>query len=100
MILRAMILFAIASGLVVYIIALVRRNKTIRAQWNGAVRHVVALVMGWVGFGILSGLLVLLDLFEAGKFSMTNFANALFAPLIIFIVGMIVLRICLITSDR
>ena len=100
MILRAIILLAIAAGLVVYVIALVRRNKTIRAHWNGAFRHVVALILGWVALGILSGLFVLLDLFEADKFSMANFANGLFSPMIMFIVGMIVLRICLITSDR
>ena len=100
MILRAIVLLFIAVGLIIYIIAFVRSRKTIQARWNGAFRHIVALIIGWVSFATLSGLLVLLDLFESSKFSLVTFADALFTPLVIFIAGMVVLRIFLTTSDQ
>jgi hypothetical protein len=100
MILTAIVLLLIAVGLIIYIIALVERSKGIRARWNGALRHIVALILGWVSFATLSGLLVLLDLFESNKFSLVTFAGSLFTPLIIFIAGMVALRIFLITSDQ
>lgn len=100
MILSAMVLLVIAVGLIIYIIAFVGRRKNIQARWNGAFRHIVALILGWVSFATLSALLVLLDLFESNKFSFVTFADSLLAPLVIFIAGMVVLRIFLITSDQ
>jgi len=100
MILSAIVLLIIAVGLIIYIIAFVGRRKNIQARWNGAFRHIVALILGWVSFATLSGLLVLLDLFESNKFSLVAFADSLFTPLAIFITGMVVLRIFLTTSDQ
>jgi len=100
MILRAITLLFIAVGLIIYVIAFVRRTKNIHARWNGAFRHIVALILGWVSFATLSGLLVLLNLFESNKFSLVTFADSLFTPLVIFIAGMVVLRIILTTSDQ
>ena len=95
-----MTLLVVAVGLIIYTVAFARKRKTIQDQWLSAFRHIVALIAGWVAFGILSGLFVLIDLFERDKFSFTEFANGLLIPLIIFIAGMIVLRIALITSAR
>ena len=95
MILRPIILFALAVGFIVYTIAFVRKGKTVQKQWMYAFRHIVALIAGWVAFGVLSGVLVLLDLLETNTFSLTAFANALVVPLIIFIGGMILLRMSL-----
>ena len=100
MILRAIVLLVIAIGLIVYIIVFVRRRKHMHARWNGAFRHIVALILGWVSFATLSALLALMDLFESNKFSLVTFADSLFTPLVIFIAGMIVLRLFLITSDQ
>jgi len=100
MILRTIILLLVAVGFILYTVAFVRKRKTIREQWAAAFRHIVALIAGWVAFGILSGLFVLIDLFERDKFSLTTFANGLLMPLIIFIAGMILLRITIITSDE
>ena len=100
MISRAIFLVLIAVGLIIYIIAYVQRRKKIQARWNGAFRHIVALILGWISFATLSVLLVLLDLFESNKFSFVTFADSLLAPLVIFIAGMVVLRIFLITSDQ
>jgi hypothetical protein len=100
MILRAITLLVVAVGLILYTVAFARKRKTIQNQWLSAYRHIVALIAGWVAFGILSGLFVLIDLFERDKFSLTAFANGLLMPLIIFIAGMILLRITIITSDR
>ena len=100
MILRAIVLLLIAVGLIIYIMAFVPRRRNIQARWNGAFRHIVALILGWVSFATLSGLLVLLGLLESNKFSLGAFADSLFAPLLIFIAGMVVLRIFLITSDQ
>ncbi len=99
MILSAIVLLVIAVGLIIYIIAFVRR-RNIQARWNGAFRHIVALILGWVSFATLSGLLVLLGLFESNKFSLVTFADSLFTPLVIFIAGMVVLRLFLTTSDQ
>ena len=100
MILGAIVLLFIAIGLIVYIIVFVRRSKHVQGRWNGAFRHIVALILGWVSFATLSALLVLMDLFESNKFSLVTFADSLFTPLVIFIAGMIVLRVILITSDQ
>ena len=100
MILSAIVLVLIAVGLIIYLIAFVRRRTNIQARWNGAFRHIVALILGWISFATLSVLLVLLDLFESNKFSLVTFADSLFTPLVIFIAGMVVLRIFLITSDQ
>ena len=100
MILSAIVLLVIAVGLIIYIIAFVGRRKNIHARWNGAFRHIVALILGWVSFATLSGVLVLMDLFESNKFSLVTFADSLFTPLVIFIWGMVVLRLFLATSDQ
>ena len=100
MILRAIVLLFIAVGLIIYIIVFVRRTKNIHVRWDGAFRHIVALILGWVSFATLSGLLALLDLFESDKFSLVTFADALFTPLVIFIAGMAALRIFLTISDQ
>jgi len=100
MMLRAIVLLCIAIGLIIYIIVLVRRRKNLQVRWNGAVRHIVALILGWVSFATLSALLVMLDLFESKKFSLVTFADSLFIPLIIFIAGMVILRMFLTTSDQ
>jgi hypothetical protein len=100
MILSAIILLVIAVALIIYIIAFVRRRKNIEARWSGAFRHIVALVLAWVSFATLSGVLAMLDLFESSKFSLLTFAESLFNPLLLFIGGMIVLRVFLITSDQ
>jgi hypothetical protein len=100
MILRAIILLVVAVGLIFYTVAFARRRKAVQDQWTAAFRHIVALIAGWVAFGILSGLFVLIDLFEGGNFSLTVFANGLLMPLIIFIAGMVLLRITLVTSDK
>src|SRR5688572_2653079 len=100
MILRAIVLLLIAVGLIIYIIEFVRTRKNIQARWRGAFRHIIALILGWVSFATLSVLLVLMDLFESNKFSLAAFADSLFTPLVIFISGMVVLRLFLITSDQ
>jgi hypothetical protein len=100
MMVRAIVLLLIAVGLIIYIIIFVQRRRDIHARWNGAFRHIVALMLGWISFATLSGLLVLLDLLESNKFSLGTFADSLLAPLLLFIAGMVVLRIFLITSDQ
>ena len=100
MILTAVVLLVIAGVLIINIIAFVGGRKNIQARWNGAFRHIVALMLGWVSFATLSGLLVLLDLFESNRFSLVTFADSLFTPLAIFIAGMVVLRIFLTALDQ
>ena len=98
MILGSVILFAIALGLIFYTPAFVRKRKAIMERWPGAFRHIVAVIMGWIAFGILSGLLVLLDLMESDKLSITDFGNGVLTPLIIFISGLILLILPLTTT--
>ena len=98
MILTSIILFVTAAGLMLCTIAFVRKRKAIQKQWQAAFRHVAALILGWIAFGILSGLLVLLDLMEKDKLSITDFANGLLTPLTIFISGLILLILPLATT--
>jgi hypothetical protein len=98
MIIAPIFLFIIALGLMLCAIAFVRERKAIQKQWQAAFRHIVALIMGWTLLGILSGLLVLLDLIERDKLSITDFGNGVFTPLIIFISGLILLILPLATT--
>ena len=95
-----MILLAIATAFIIYIIVFVLKKSSIQRRWRDVFRHIVAILVGWIAFGVLSSLLVLLDLFEASRFTFTDFANELLIPVIIFIVGMVLLSISLISPDK
>jgi uncharacterized membrane protein len=99
MILTLIILVIIAVGVMLGILAFVRKRKAIQKQWKAAFRHIVALIMGWIAFGTLSGLLVLLDLMERDKLSITDFGNGVLTPLIIFISGLVLLILPLATTE-
>ena len=94
----SLIVFVIAVGLMLYTPALIRKRKVIEERWPAAFRHIVALIMGWVAFGILLGFFVLLDLIERDQLSLTGFANGVLTPLMIFISGLVLLTLSLATT--
>jgi hypothetical protein len=89
--LTLIILVGVAVWLMFYTPALVRKRKAIGERWPAAFRHIVALIIGWMSFAMLSALLVLLDLMERDKLSITDFGNGVLTPLIIFISGLTLL---------
>ncbi|HEX6223101.1 MAG TPA: hypothetical protein VFZ52_01740 [Chryseolinea sp.] len=98
MIFESIILFLIAVGLILYTPAFVRRRRGIEKRWPAAFRHIVALIIGWMAFGILLGFFVLLDLMERDQFSVTDFANGVLTPLVIVISGLVLLTLSIATT--
>jgi hypothetical protein len=100
MIIGFLFLFAISIGLVFLTILFIRKMKTIQIRWNGALRHIVATIVGWAAFTLLFSTFTLLDLLEKEKYSVHDLVMALYFPMAFFIVGMILLFSSLAASGK
>ena len=65
-----------------------RKTAGLQTRWEGAFRHIIALMAGWVAFSLLFFLGLVIALFESDAFSLPNMLDALNKTLLILLCGM------------
>jgi hypothetical protein len=85
----------IALGVVVAILACARlffrKKEIVRTSWEGAFRHIVAVMMGWTAFAFLFFITLVIGLFERDTFSFAAMMDALTNSLIILLCGVVIM---------
>jgi hypothetical protein len=68
-----------------------RKKEIMRTSWEGAFRHIIAVMMGWIAFAFLFFISMVIGLFERDTFSFVAMVDALTNSLMILLCGVVVM---------
>jgi hypothetical protein len=96
--LSVMFLAVCGVAAMVAVTLLVKRNIPLAFRWEGAFRHIVALLAAWMIFSFLSMLFLVMNLFETGNFSFEGLLHVVEIGLSLLIGGIVVVLMVLLMT--
>ncbi len=88
---KLLITLAVVVILLTCTVLFFRKITGLQTRWEGAFRHIIAMMAGWVAFSLLFFLGLVIFLFESDTFTLPNMLDALNNSLLILLSGLVIM---------
>lgn len=88
---KLLIVLAVIFIILICIISFFKKSGVMQTTWEGAFRHIVAAMIGWLAFSFLFFVTLVIAMYESDTFSLTSMLDALNISLMFLLCGFAVL---------